>query len=597
MADKISLKQDRELSPKSALFVLFIFSLIVNLYLQLSNSLDILATLSWPFSHFSAFFLSLTVVFVMAVLLFAFFKSLRISFLLVFLPLFLLASTSLIKKQKLGQPLFFGDFHAAHETLHIVGPILRNSWGFLSLAVAGLLLLAWLAFKIPQVRDYSAKKRIVSSFISVVFLLLILLANNPVHEFLFKKTFTIQNLNAEASLIEQGTLIHFFLQGTQGQLNIPIGYSDEFAKKLSETLRQLTTPTEFEKPDVFVVMSESLFDPLILKGIHWKTDPLAFTRSLAGTASFNIAVVPTFGGKTANSEFEFLTSHSIRFLPEGTIPYKSLIPKNASSLVKNFKENGYRTIAVHPFVPEFWNREQVYSSFGFDQFLSLSNFVEPQKRGQFVTDNALFGFLQKSLKNQTGPEFYFIVTIQNHMPYDFDAFDMSNLLFDPEGLSDSEKVVLNSYSNLLVQSDAFHRNLVAFLQKRNRPTLLIIFGDHLPTLMNDFGVYKGRIVKSSTPQEWTPEELLSIYTTPLVFWSNFQFPPEIEPLALPLLGPRVLKKLGFPLTPYQNFLMQMSDQLRIVHPLLPPPEEENVQRQLHDYRILQHALMTGKLQY
>ena len=66
------------------------------------------------------------------------------------------------------------------------------------------------------------------------------------------------------------------------------------------------------------------------------------------------------------TEFEFLTGTSMRML--SSTPYVALGKKLDVSLVKPLEEQGYTTVAMHPYVPTNYNREVVYETMGFDRF-------------------------------------------------------------------------------------------------------------------------------------------------------------------------------------------------------------------------------------
>jgi phosphoglycerol transferase MdoB-like AlkP superfamily enzyme len=88
---------------------------------------------------------------------------------------------------------------------------------------------------------------------------------------------------------------------------------------------------------------------------------------------------PEFGGMTANVEFEALSGFSNAFLPYGSIPYQQYVRGQVPSLPSFLKNQGYETVAMHPFEGWFWNRNDVYKSFGFDNFLSMENLPQARK--------------------------------------------------------------------------------------------------------------------------------------------------------------------------------------------------------------------------
>ena len=78
--------------------------------------------------------------------------------------------------------------------------------------------------------------------------------------------------------------------------------------------------------------------------------------------------MPVFGSMTSNSEFEFLTGDSVAMLPSNSIAYQFNVKPDARTMVSTMKDQGYRTVAMHPYPGENWNRNTCYANMGFDEF-------------------------------------------------------------------------------------------------------------------------------------------------------------------------------------------------------------------------------------
>ena len=83
------------------------------------------------------------------------------------------------------------------------------------------------------------------------------------------------------------------------------------------------------------------------------------------------------GRGTAKTEYEFLTGNSMAFLPSGSIPYQQYVLEPTASLASLLKENGYRTLAIHPGERTSWQRNQAYPLLGFDQFKCVEDMDVP----------------------------------------------------------------------------------------------------------------------------------------------------------------------------------------------------------------------------
>lgn len=576
-----------------------LFAVAVTILLQALVSGSPHGALLWPFSHpiafgFSTAFLTLLIHGTTLVI-----GAHKVGALL-WAGLFLgLGLASFLKSRYLGMPLFPNDLFLSRQSLIFAIDAIVHSWIFAIAVIVGtttLTALAWHFFPSPVRIQAGWKGRVVGGFACFLGLGFLVLSNNPLHDNLFETHLRFVWNRPHASIAANGFIPSFISLVREGTIAPPTTYSKQGAQSLLARYPALSRRSLPRlRPDIVVVMSESLFDPTLLKGVKWHRDPLKFTRSMAGTSTFNNAVVPTFGGKTANSEFEFLTGHAIANFAQGAIPYEMAITKPQLSLVKPLKDAGYRAIAIHPGSRTFWNRDAVYRNFGFDKFISDDDFKDSPYLGHYYADDAILPHLEASLADTRLPSFHFIVTLQNHMPYD-NPFNFADLLFDPEGMAAAEKVALNHYSKLVEATDRFHEKLVELLRRRPRPTLLVIFGDHLPPLMPNFGGFYPRMVGSSDPSQWSPQEWQAMSTTPMVLWSNFPFSHvERSPIEVSFLGIRLLDALGIPLPPYHQFLLELSQQIRIVHPNLSGSEEEKERSAISNYRLLQYHVLKKSL--
>ena len=66
-----------------------------------------------------------------------------------------------------------------------------------------------------------------------------------------------------------------------------------------------------------------------------------------------------FGGGTCNTEFEFLTGMTMKFLPPGVSVYQTMVVNPLESLATTMREQGYQSIAFHPGKPTSWRRNVV----------------------------------------------------------------------------------------------------------------------------------------------------------------------------------------------------------------------------------------------
>lgn len=244
------------------------------------------------------------------------------------------------------------------------------------------------------------------------------------------------------------------------------------------------------RPDIVVVQSEALFDPSLIRGMQ-------DYRFLPGLEDRGVWVhsgdlhVPAYGGGTIRTEFEVLTGIALHSFPEVMYPYLELDLDRFPSAVAALGDSGYQTFALHPNSADFWRRGGAFRAFGFntsvwkDGFSSKVEYDGPYPSDKSLVDEVV-ALLSRPLAD---PAFVFAITIQNHGPYlwhsNLDKGALARYPVPP-GLSETAALELRTYLyHLEVGADQLYR-LIDFLNARSRPTVLLVYGDHLPALPNVF---------------------------------------------------------------------------------------------------------------
>lgn len=313
-------------------------------------------------------------------------------------------------------------------------------------------------------------------------------------------------------------------------------------------------------PNIITIMSESLWDISdFSKEVQWDVNPMEVFQDTIKKHSGGSISVNIYGGSTANTEFEFLTGLSTKYLPGGQVAYnsiESLQPSLASYLKNNFD---YSTVAIHPFFPTFWNRNTVYPLLGIRQFYSNKNMTYKEPFDVYISDDSLTNEIIEKYtwhkKNHKGPLFSFNVSMANHS-LAISGIDKSNennyekkvsyTLKHPNTLSKSEKSQLNRYINGVYASGEALQKLMDYFDTIDDPTVIVLFGDHAPPLANN--IYKSCLGYDSSTAK-TSEELARFYETPLVIYSNYPLPKvTIDGANASYLSSILLKQIGIPLS-------------------------------------------------
>lgn len=312
----------------------------------------------------------------------------------------------------------------------------------------------------------------------------------------------------------------------------------------------LNNETNSDKPNIVMVQLESFFDPTLVKYLQFSQDPVPNFRKLKENFSSGYLTVPSVGAGTANTEFEVLTGMSLQFFGPGEYPYKTILKEStAESVNYDLKELGYSTHAIHNNKGTFYGRNSVFSQLGFDTFTSLEYMnVEEYTPKDWAKDFYLTDEILKCLNSTEGSDFVYTISVQAHGDYPSEPI-LENPQIKVSGLPD--EATTNSftyYINQVYEVDQFIGELVETLSNIDEDTVLVLFGDHLPTL----GFKDEDLVNNS------------IFQTEYVVWSNFDMEKNDQDLTSYQLTSSVLNSVNIDngvLTKYHDQFKNNSDYL------------------------------------
>ena len=240
-----------------------------------------------------------------------------------------------------------------------------------------------------------------------------------------------------------------------------------------------------EHPNIICILLESFVDPELVNFLQLSEDPVPNFRYLYHHFSSGYLEVPVVGAGTANTEFEVLTGMGMQFFGLGEYPYKTILKQtNCESIASDLSEIGYGTHVVHNNGGNFYSRRNAFSMMGFDTFTSkeMMDIREYTPLGTWPKDEILIGEVEKSLDyTPDQPDFVYTITVGTHGDY-----PQEKILDDPEiqvtGVEGGMQYAWEYYVNMLHETDKFIGDLIEMLSDRGEPTIVVMFGDHLPTM-------------------------------------------------------------------------------------------------------------------
>lgn len=329
----------------------------------------------------------------------------------------------------------------------------------------------------------------------------------------------------------------------------PKTYDAETMTQIEKELsgEQAYTSIQGQKPNVIMLQLESFFDPLQYRNYEFQKDPVPFFRYLKDKYPSGYLSVPSVGAGTANTEFECITAMNLDFFGPGEYPYKTVLQKTScESVAFDLKELGYGAHAIHNNEGTFYDRHKVFSQLGFDTFTPIEYMynVERNPTG-WCKDKILIGEIEKNLNSTDGPDFIYTISVQGHGAYpDFEY-----------------------YCSQVSEMDQFIQNLVFTLNRRKEPTVLIMYGDHLPGFSWEAADMKNN----------------SLFQTQYVVWNNLGLPIVHRTVEAYQLASYVLEMLdiqeGTMVRYHQGYLTgQIGDK----------------QQYLDDMKLLEYDILYGK---
>ncbi|MCD2512433.1 LTA synthase family protein [Comamonas endophytica] len=238
-------------------------------------------------------------------------------------------------------------------------------------------------------------------------------------------------------------------------------------------------------PHLVVVQSESFFDARrLFAGIRPEVLQ-TFDALQAAAVRQGRVEVAAWGANTVRTEFAFLSGLDASALGVHRFnPYRKLARQGVPTLAGLLRQQGYRTVCVHPYHASFYTRHEVYPLMGFDEFIDIEHFRDVEKTGPYVGDAALAekvcALLQQQASDQ--PLFVFVISMENHGPLHLEKVSPGDeeRLYSappPAGCDD-----LTIYLRHLANADRMAGMLRDQLQSMARPGWLCWYGDHVPIM-------------------------------------------------------------------------------------------------------------------
>lgn len=235
----------------------------------------------------------------------------------------------------------------------------------------------------------------------------------------------------------------------------------------------------FRARNIHLVLLETLWDPRQLKAYTFSQDPWdPRFRHLWEQGERSSVLVPSFGGATANAEFEVLCG-----MPSSgeAVLFDGFVKNSLRCLPHVLREAGYSTVASHPYYADFWSRDHAYPLLGFEQYRPISAFDLDDMDGGFLSDASMFRQVRSREVERVDrrPVFNYVVSLSSHYPYARNRRSRPNLVHVQPHVQ-----LLEDYVNAARYTTAAFMDYVETVHAADPDALIVAFGDHAPVLGN-----------------------------------------------------------------------------------------------------------------
>ena len=309
------------------------------------------------------------------------------------------------------------------------------------------------------------------------------------------------NLNFISYFVESATNIFTYA------IKNPKNYSEE-------TVKSIIKPPDSqikinpEKINLIYIVSESFADVRVFDSENQLNFVYTNFDLMRREGFSGICVVPTFGGYTSRTEFELMLALPLKSIGNPALPNNKLKrenPENIAAVPAFYKKNGYETTYIHPFSKTFYNRDEIYSKYGFENMIFDHNIESYLPKGtqveyfrKYISDKTVFECIVEKIKNSDKPEYIVATTMQNHVPY-FGA--------------ESENSEYDYYLEGIKETDCALGDLKRQLEAMDEACIVVFIGDHFPFFISENDKYEQLGINSKNCD--------ILYEQKYFVWANF----------------------------------------------------------------------------
>lgn len=395
-----------------------------------------------------------------------------------------------------GEVLTFSDFTYTNNIGQIStlmsGTIVKVIFELLPIYLSAIVIVSFLVLlnsKYKLTIETKIRKRILCSIICIIPLVVLFLPIPGLKEIMLnvvydknkEQDFKHNTRNAQY-YSEFGLFGGMYWAYLESRIEPREDYNPKELQKILDEI-EVEKTENYGKPNIIITFSESFYDiNKISEDVKFDKDVTPNLHRLQEEGVAIETISPTYGGISANVEFELLTGFSCNYFGNGYSPFLQLFrnPSYAtkSSIIRELADNGYKTKVV--FGRDYFKSERVYKLLGIDEYEELD--IKSEFEGYYTSDEYLTTNVIKTLEEKPDDEriFHLTCTIESHMPFYEDKYDEYDISVESSTLNENMTGALLAYAQGCYNADEQLGRLYEYIMNYDEPTILIFFGDHLP---------------------------------------------------------------------------------------------------------------------
>lgn len=444
----------------------------------------------------------------------------------------LLALTDCIVRMNRTTPFTAVDFHMIDDALDIIDKYINFFTIMLAIVLAVLILIGLVIWflKAPKL-SYSIRYLYNLVILGIITFITVLAINIGIETKLLSTKFP----NLTIAFDEYGFPYCFgtslFSMGVKKPSNYSKEKMDDIRKNLEDSSSQEESSRVEKTPNIIFLQLESFFDINKVKGLKLSQDPIPNFNRLKAEYPSGFLNVHNVGYGTANTEFEIITGMNLDDFGPGEFPFKTILSDTTcESVAYNLKHYGYATHAMHNNTGTFYSRNKIFSHLGFETYTSLEymHAMEFTDIG-WAKDKVLTDEIIKVLNSTKEQDYLYVISVQGHGSYPADE-PMENPKIKVEDMQGEgqRSHAVEYYVNQINEMDEFLLELIQALEKIDEETILVMYGDHLPSLG-----FSGDDLENA-----------SEYQTEYIIWNNMDITMEDEDIETFQLSSKILEYLN-----------------------------------------------------